>query len=192
MYCAKCGTQNDDDSKFCIKCGIDIQGDTGSVNKDIESPKRLGNIGLKSRKTLKIIIAIIGLIIVMGAIVILLAKLDKQGDDNQDISGDESDVNNNDLAEPILVREGQYNQTLDSTKDLIKISISSTPPNANIYIDGIFKGNTPSDINLPEGNYSLKMNITGYKSIGTKFNITSDMERQEISVALEPIDAPYN
>ena len=112
MYCIKCGTQNDDDSKFCIKCGTDIQIDTGSVKKDIESPKRLGNIGLKNRNTLNIIVAIIGLIIIMGAIIIILPKLDKQGGNNQDVSGDESNVDNNDLAEPILVREGQYNQTL--------------------------------------------------------------------------------
>lgn len=190
MYCAKCGTQNDDDSKFCIKCGTDIQGDTGSVKKDIDTPKRLGNIGLKNRKTLKIIIAIIGLIIIIGAIVVILPKLDKQSDNSQDESGDESDINNGDVAEPIPAQDGQYNPTSDGMKDVVQVSISSTPPNANIYIDGIFKGNTPSNISLPEGNYNLKMNITGYKSIGTEFNITSDMERQEINVALEPIDAP--
>lgn len=189
MYCIKCGTQNDDDSKFCIKCGTDIQVDTGSIKKDIESPKRLGNIGLKNRKTLKIIIAIIGLIIIIGAIVILLPRHDKQSDNNQDVSGADSDINNDYIAESIPAQDGQYNPTSDGIED-IKVSISSTPPNANIYIDGIFKGKTPSNISLPEGNYNLKMNITGYKSIGTDLNITYDMEKQEISVVFEPIDAP--
>lgn len=71
--------------------------------------------------------------------------------------------------------------------DPISVYISSIPSGADIYINREYKGRTPITINLPEGSYSIKMNLTGYKSVVSDFSITSDMARQEISAILEPI-----
>lgn len=69
----------------------------------------------------------------------------------------------------------------------VSVSISSIPPGANIYINSEYKGITPITFNLHEGSYSIKMNLTGYKSVVSDFSITSDMARQEINATLEPI-----
>ncbi len=69
----------------------------------------------------------------------------------------------------------------------VSVSISSIPTGANIYINSEYKGRTPITINLPEGSYSIKMNITGYKSIISDFNIVPDMVSQEINATFEPI-----
>ena len=149
MYCIKCGAQNDDDSKFCTKCGTELlQSDIVPIREDKETP------WVNKRKA---VIFIIGLMIVIGAMAFLFSKLNTQVDNGQ-------------------------------VSDGIKVSILSFPPGANIYINSTFKGNTPTNISLPEGTYHLKMNLTGYKGISTNFNITSDTEGQEINVTLEPID----
>ncbi len=39
MYCVKCGTKNDDDSKFCTKCGIELREYTEPVENVIKETK---------------------------------------------------------------------------------------------------------------------------------------------------------
>lgn len=67
------------------------------------------------------------------------------------------------------------------------ISILSTPSGADTYIDNASIGNTPITVKLPVGNYSLKINLTGYKVIEKNFNVTPDITRKEINATLEPI-----
>jgi len=176
MYCIKCGTRNDDDSKFCIKCGTDLREYAKPVEKVIERPKIPNKIPfkdiLKDKKKLRTIGIIIFATIILGAIVLILPNFNNQNDSD-------------DIDDGILGEQISTNSTI--IPDTVIISISSIPSNANVYINNKFKGMTPVNINLPEGSYRLAMNLTGYKGIKTYFNITSDMERQEINVTFEPI-----
>jgi len=43
-----------------------------------------------------------------------------------------------------------------------KISVSSTPDSADIEVDGSFTGNTPSDIQLPEGEHTIAVKKAGF------------------------------
>jgi hypothetical protein len=44
-----------------------------------------------------------------------------------------------------------------------ELEITSTPPNADIEIDGSFVGNTPSSLALAEGQHAVKITKNGYK-----------------------------
>ena len=55
---------------------------------------------------------------------------------------------------------------------LNKISVSSTPANADIEIDGSFVGNTPSMIEVVPGEHSVVVRKTGYKSWERKMRVT--------------------
>ena len=53
-----------------------------------------------------------------------------------------------------------------------KISVSSTPANADIEIDGSFVGNTPSIVDVTTGEHSVVVKKTGYKSWERKMKVT--------------------
>src|SRR5687767_5952323 len=42
MYCKSCGAENDDDAKFCVKCGVRVPSvrtsETSRVGENLESP----------------------------------------------------------------------------------------------------------------------------------------------------------
>ena len=44
-----------------------------------------------------------------------------------------------------------------------KIQIDSTPPGADIEIDGSFVGNTPSDVQVADGDHAIVLKKTGFK-----------------------------
>lgn len=67
-----------------------------------------------------------------------------------------------------------------------KISVSSTPANADIEVDGSFVGNTPSVIDVAPGEHSVVVKKTGYKSwerklkvTGGAVNISAELEKAE-------------
>ena len=53
-----------------------------------------------------------------------------------------------------------------------KISVSSTPANADISVDGSFIGNTPSEIDVTPGDHTLTVSKSGFKSWERKFKAT--------------------
>lgn len=137
MYCTKCGSINEDDSRFCSECGNNLRKETTRREKWI-------NI-------LKIIVTI-GLLTASLSLIIFIPK----------------------------------NQDIPATLEML---ITSVPSNASVYINDTFEGHTPNIINLSAGDYVLKMNLTGYNSIVTYFNITSDNikndARHEINVTMD-------
>lgn len=169
MYCSKCGTDNDDDSKFCICCGIGMSPDKSSGKK----PEKKSKINFRGLKIPKTVFIILGLLIVLVAVISI--------PNFKDYNVDNTNVGTIGDASP-----GQEIQNL-KTDNNVKVSIDSIPTGANVYINNAFSGNTPKVVSLPVGNYSLKLNMTGYKAIRTEFNITSDMVRQDIAVTLDPI-----
>jgi hypothetical protein len=54
-----------------------------------------------------------------------------------------------------------------------KISVSSTPPNADIEVDGSFVGNTPSMIEVTPGDHAIAVKKSGYKTWERKMKIMS-------------------
>ena len=52
------------------------------------------------------------------------------------------------------------------------VSISSTPPGADVEIDGNFMGNTPSRLDLAVGDHTIKVTKTGFKPWERKIRIS--------------------
>jgi len=66
-----------------------------------------------------------------------------------------------------------------------KISVSSTPANADISLDGSFVGNTPSEIDVTPGDHTLTVSKSRFKPWERKFkatggnvNINAELESQ--------------
>ena len=66
-----------------------------------------------------------------------------------------------------------------------KLSIASVPDGADIEIDGNFAGNTPSDLEVPEGERSILVKKSGYKNwerkmkvvAGSSIHLNAEMEK---------------
>ena len=162
-YCIKCGTKNDNDSMFCTRCGTNLG--TGTTNKTVKKYKfdfKKHKFDIKKRNTLIIIIVGISIIISISLILLFSNNINRYSN-----TEDSTVVSDKDA---IVISNGQ--SQIASNQETAKVSISSIPSGANIYINNISRGKTPAIINLPEGDYSLKMNITGYKSIISDFNVT--------------------
>jgi len=53
------------------------------------------------------------------------------------------------------------------------VSVSSTPPGADVEVDGSFMGNTPSQISLTAGDHTIKISKTGFETWEKKVKISS-------------------
>lgn len=66
-----------------------------------------------------------------------------------------------------------------------RVSIASVPDGADIEIDGSFAGNTPSDLEVPEGERSIVVKKSGYKNwerkmkvvAGSSIHLNAEMEK---------------
>lgn len=54
-----------------------------------------------------------------------------------------------------------------------KISVSSVPDGADIEVDGNFVGNTPSDVQVTEGDHTVVVKKAGFKDWGRKLKVSS-------------------
>jgi len=69
-----------------------------------------------------------------------------------------------------------------------KLSVVSIPDGADIEIDGSFVGNTPSDVQLTEGDHTVKVKKTGFKdwertlkvSGGSSVHLNAELEKVPI------------
>ena len=60
-----------------------------------------------------------------------------------------------------------------TTASLTKLLLESTPPGADIELDGNFVGNTPSDLQVAEGDHTVTVKKSGFKDWERKMKITS-------------------
>jgi hypothetical protein len=66
-----------------------------------------------------------------------------------------------------------------------KLRVESIPPAADIEVDGDFVGNTPSDVELKEGEHTVAVKKTGFKdwerklkvSAGSSVNLSAELEK---------------
>jgi PEGA domain len=68
---------------------------------------------------------------------------------------------------------------------LAKIQVDSTPPGADIEVDGTFVGNTPSEVQLAEGEHTVAIKKAGFKdwermlkvSSGSTVHLSAELEK---------------
>jgi len=81
---------------------------------------------------------------------------------------------------------GTSSQGSALTSSQTAISITSTPPGADLEVDGKFVGNTPSSVSLASGEHAIKVTKKGYKAwernltaSGGSVNLNAELEQQE-------------
>lgn len=71
----------------------------------------------------------------------------------------------------------------------ISVQVTSEPSGAEIYVDGIFVGSSPSKISLTTGDHIIKITRTGFKDWERKINIDPDSSLS-FNAMLEAIETP--
>lgn len=69
-----------------------------------------------------------------------------------------------------------------------KLQIDSNPPGADIEVDGSFVGNTPSTVQVAEGDHMVVLRKGGYKnwerklkaSAGSEVRVTAELEKNDV------------
>lgn len=72
-----------------------------------------------------------------------------------------------------------------------KLQVESSPPGADIEVDGSFVGNTPSDVQLAEGEHTVTVKKAGFKdwerklkvSAGSNVHLNAELEQSTPSAA---------
>jgi hypothetical protein len=80
---------------------------------------------------------------------------------------------------------GAANHAENVTSESAKIQIESAPPGADIEIDGSFVGNTPSDVQVAEGDHAIVLKKAGFKdwerkmksSAGNSVHLSAELEK---------------
>jgi PEGA domain-containing protein len=70
-----------------------------------------------------------------------------------------------------------------------KLQIESTPPGADIEVDGSFVGNTPSDVQVAEGDHTVVVKKSGFKNWERKLK-SSAGSSVHLGAELEKVDNP--
>ena len=76
-----------------------------------------------------------------------------------------------------------------ATTSTAKLQIESTPPGADIEVDGSFVGNTPSDVQVSEGDHIVVIKTTGFKDWERKLK-SSAGSSVHLGAELEKADSP--
>jgi len=69
-----------------------------------------------------------------------------------------------------------------------KLQLESVPPGADIEVDGSFVGNTPSDVQVSDGEHTISVKKAGFKDWGRKLKVSSGSS-VHLSAELEKIAA---
>jgi hypothetical protein len=86
-----------------------------------------------------------------------------------------------------VLSAGNRDQTAGSAS--AKLQIESSPPGADIEVDGSFVGNTPSDVLVAEGDHTVVIKKTGFKNWERKLK-SSAGSSVHIGAELEKADSP--
>jgi hypothetical protein len=70
-----------------------------------------------------------------------------------------------------------------------KLQVESNPPGADIEVDGNFVGNTPSDVQISEGDHTISVKKTGFKNWERKLKVNAGSS-VHLSAELENADTP--
>lgn len=78
-------------------------------------------------------------------------------------------------------------QNINSTAG--KLQLESNPPGADVEIDGSFVGNTPSDVQVSDGDHTVTVKKAGFKSWERKLRVTAGSS-VHLSAELEKAETP--
>jgi hypothetical protein len=70
-----------------------------------------------------------------------------------------------------------------------KLQLESNPPGADVEIDGSFVGNTPSDVQVPDGDHIVTVRKPGFKNWERKLRVTAGSS-VHLSAELEKAETP--
>ena len=70
-----------------------------------------------------------------------------------------------------------------------KLSVASIPDGADIEVDGSFVGNTPSDVQVTDGEHTVAVKKTGFKDWERKLKVTGGSS-VHLNAQLEQVAAP--
>jgi PEGA domain len=70
-----------------------------------------------------------------------------------------------------------------------KLQLESNPPGADIEVDGNFVGNTPSDVQISEGDHTISVKKTGFKNWERKLKVNAGSS-VHLSAELQNADTP--
>jgi len=70
-----------------------------------------------------------------------------------------------------------------------KLQVESDQPGADIELDGSFVGNTPSDVEVTEGEHTVSVKKTGFKDWERKLKVSGGSD-VHLSVDLEKVANP--
>ncbi len=54
-----------------------------------------------------------------------------------------------------------------------EVTVTSTPDSADVFVDGVFKGNTPSTLKLTPGKHMVNVSAAGYQDWGREIDVTA-------------------
>lgn len=85
------------------------------------------------------------------------------------------------------VQEAGVNAPAPAGGTSAKLQVDSDPSGADIQLDGSFVGNTPSDVQVPEGNHTISVKKAGFKdwertlkvSTGSNVHLSAQLEKAE-------------
>jgi len=78
----------------------------------------------------------------------------------------------------------QLQQVAESS--VTKVSVASNPPGADIEIDGGFVGNTPSALDVPAGDHTVKVSKSGYKEWERKLKTNGGSVNLNVELEAQP------
>jgi hypothetical protein len=70
-----------------------------------------------------------------------------------------------------------------------KLQLESDPSGADIEVDGSFVGNTPSDVQVAEGDHTVTVKKTGFKNWERKLKVSGGSS-VHLNAELEKVAAP--
>ena len=84
-----------------------------------------------------------------------------------------------------VASSGATSPSVSSPATSGKLSVSSTPGGADIEVDGAFVGNTPSDVQVTDGDHTITVKKAGFKdwerkmkvSGGSSVHLNADLEK---------------
>ncbi len=91
---------------------------------------------------------------------------------------------------PVAPAGAAANSTIANTGPVSsKLQLESNPPGADIEVDGSFVGNTPSDVQVAEGEHLISIKKSGFKDWERTLKVTSGSS-VHLNAELEKVAAP--
>lgn len=97
----------------------------------------------------------------------------------------------------ILDRSISKSITLTPQVKEYRLSVTSSPSNALVYINGTYQGRTPLTLTLREGSYAIRVTADGYEDFSTNVTLASDRQvsatlyakKARLTIETEPTNA---